>query len=276
MGQVKARKKDLHEKNIALAIQAFRKGNYPSIIATAQAFNLPKSPLAYQLNGERVSWQVAHIEQQLLTPVEEKAIVQWRKKLDDWGFPRRLDIVTPRGICTSCQVRGPLICFHFAYINTSFICKISCRSWQQDRGITSPAFTTSTGITSSTAGNEVAGMYCHVRVWYGSLITGIGLGGCDQILTDIVRLSSPNLGWKSFTLLGMLSQSRMHYIHLLLRQMLWICSLKPYSPRNNTTRRDSDSQRLLEVGILCYGCFYFTRKCLKKGKGKYGREKGHV
>jgi len=59
MGRVKARKEDILEKRIALAILAFRKGNYPSITATAQAFDLPKSTLAYRLSGERVSRQVA-------------------------------------------------------------------------------------------------------------------------------------------------------------------------------------------------------------------------
>jgi len=75
MGPLHARKMDLHQKNIALAIHAFRKGNYPSLISFTQAFDLPKSSLTYRLNGERVSRQVAHIEHQLVTPVEEKAIV---------------------------------------------------------------------------------------------------------------------------------------------------------------------------------------------------------
>lgn len=79
MGRVKARNEDLLEKRILLAIQAFRKGNYPSITATAQAFDLPKTTLTYRLNGKRVSRRAAHIEQQLLTPVEEKAIVRWIK-----------------------------------------------------------------------------------------------------------------------------------------------------------------------------------------------------
>ena len=93
MGRVKARNEELLEKRIVLAIQAFRKGNYPSITAIAQAFDLPKTTLSYRLNGKRVSRRAAHIEQQLLTPVEEKAIVRWIKKLDDWGFPPRLDMV---------------------------------------------------------------------------------------------------------------------------------------------------------------------------------------
>ncbi|RPA98449.1 hypothetical protein L873DRAFT_1808063 [Choiromyces venosus 120613-1] len=73
-----------HQPRIALAIQAFQKGNYPSITAKAQAFDLPKSTLTYQLNCER---------QQLLILGEEKAIVHWVKKLDDWGFPPWLNMV---------------------------------------------------------------------------------------------------------------------------------------------------------------------------------------
>jgi len=62
-------------------------------MATAQVFDQPKSTLAYRLGGERVSRQVAHVEQQLLTPVEGGVIVRWIKRLEDWGFLPRLDMV---------------------------------------------------------------------------------------------------------------------------------------------------------------------------------------
>ena len=93
MPQVKNRPQDLREKQITNAIRAFRNGNYPSISATAVAFDLPKSTLAYRMSGQRVSRQKAHVDQQLLTEAEERALVRWIKRLDDWGFPPRLDMV---------------------------------------------------------------------------------------------------------------------------------------------------------------------------------------
>ena len=93
MPRVKSHPQDLREKQINNAILAFRKGNYPSISATAVAFDLPKSTLAYRMSGQRVSRQKAHVDRQLLTEVEERALVRWIKRLDDWGFPPRLDMV---------------------------------------------------------------------------------------------------------------------------------------------------------------------------------------
>ena len=83
MPQVKRCPQDVREKQINNAIQAFHKGHYPSISATAVAFDLPKSPLAYQMNGQRVSRQKAHVDRELLTEDEERALVRWIKKLDD-------------------------------------------------------------------------------------------------------------------------------------------------------------------------------------------------
>jgi len=57
------------------------------------ASNLPKTTLAYRISGQRVSRQKAHVDQQLLIEVEERALVRWMKRLDDWGFPPWLDMV---------------------------------------------------------------------------------------------------------------------------------------------------------------------------------------
>ena len=45
-----------------------------------------------QLTGS-TSHQKASVEKMLLTPQEEKAIVRWIFKLDEWGFPPRLEHV---------------------------------------------------------------------------------------------------------------------------------------------------------------------------------------
>jgi len=77
--QVKNRPQDIREKKITNAVIAFRKGNYPSITATAIAFDIPKSTLAYRGSGQRVLRQKAHVDQQLLIEAVERAVVRWIK-----------------------------------------------------------------------------------------------------------------------------------------------------------------------------------------------------
>ena len=40
--------------------------------------------------------QVSH--RQKLTPVVEKALEEWCKQLDDWGFPPRVDLLYAMGL----------------------------------------------------------------------------------------------------------------------------------------------------------------------------------
>ena len=58
-----------------------------------EAFDIPKSTLYYRYTGERTSHQLAQVDNQLITMMEEKAIVAWCKEQDDRGFPPRLDMV---------------------------------------------------------------------------------------------------------------------------------------------------------------------------------------
>ena len=78
------------EARIEKAIKAYRDNKFTSIGEAAIAFDLPKSTLGHRLQG-RENRQKAHEDQQLFTPAAEKAIVQWILKLDDYGFPPRID-----------------------------------------------------------------------------------------------------------------------------------------------------------------------------------------
>jgi len=95
MGRLKQRKQITEAQRelcIRRAILAFQQGKYASIRKTAAAFGLPFTTLHRQLNGGE-SRVKAHIAQQLCTPAEEKAIVRWILKLEEWGFPPRISHV---------------------------------------------------------------------------------------------------------------------------------------------------------------------------------------
>jgi len=92
MGRLKQRKQKSEaqqELRIRRAILAFQQEKYPSIRKTAEAFGLAYSTLRRRLSGGE-SRVKAHVVQQLCTPAEEKAIVRWILKLEEWGFPPRI------------------------------------------------------------------------------------------------------------------------------------------------------------------------------------------
>ena len=85
-------KSDL-EKWYQLALKGLEDGTYDTPAKAAQAHGLRKSSLGHHRNG-RHSRQVAHHDQQIFTPMTEKAIVRWILKLDDYGMPARVDYLT--------------------------------------------------------------------------------------------------------------------------------------------------------------------------------------
>lgn len=95
MGVVKSRKSKAtgKESQLQKAIIAYQRQQYTSIRKCADAFGVPYSTLRDRLNGGRVSKMLAHAEQQLLLPQQERGIVNWIIKLDGKGFPPRVDMV---------------------------------------------------------------------------------------------------------------------------------------------------------------------------------------
>jgi len=92
MGRLKQRQRTTEtqrESTIRRAILAYDKGQYSSIRKTADAFGVGYTTLHRRLNGGQ-SRSKASISRQLCTPAEEKAIVRWIVKLEEWGFPPRI------------------------------------------------------------------------------------------------------------------------------------------------------------------------------------------
>ena len=79
-----------HEAHIQRALKALESGKYASLGEAAFVFNVPKSTLGHRRMGRQTRCK-AHKKEQLLSSAAEEAIVKWILKLDDWGFPPRLD-----------------------------------------------------------------------------------------------------------------------------------------------------------------------------------------
>ena len=82
------KQKEDKEARIKKAVQAVTAGDFPSLRRTAEAYNIPLTTLRRRLAGG-VSRALAHESQQLLTIAEEKAVVRWIYRLEEFGFPPR-------------------------------------------------------------------------------------------------------------------------------------------------------------------------------------------
>ena len=92
MPVIKPRKTNEAEEGIQKAIQHYRHSDEPSIRASGEKYGVAFSTLRGRLKGS-VSREVGHHKLQVLTEYEERSIVRWCERLDDWGHPARLDLV---------------------------------------------------------------------------------------------------------------------------------------------------------------------------------------
>ncbi|KAH0607923.1 uncharacterized protein H6S33_001975 [Morchella sextelata] len=92
MGRLKGRQKEEREEHIRLAIERYQTSKDPSIRECAETFNIPYSTLRDRLQGKS-SRRDSHRRQQLLSEHEEKSVVAWCIRMDDWGFPLKLSLV---------------------------------------------------------------------------------------------------------------------------------------------------------------------------------------
>jgi hypothetical protein len=92
MPAIKQRKKDQAEVRLQEAIRHYQHSNEPSMRSSAEKFGIAYSTLRGRLKG-RQSRVVGHHQRQVLTEFEEKSIVRWCERLDEWGHPPRLEVV---------------------------------------------------------------------------------------------------------------------------------------------------------------------------------------
>ena len=91
MGKLKPRNKKQNgdkEARIKKAIHAVKSRDFPSLRRTAEAYDIPLTTLRRRLAGG-ISCALAHESQQLLTVAEEKAVVRWIYRLEEFRLPPR-------------------------------------------------------------------------------------------------------------------------------------------------------------------------------------------
>jgi len=96
MGRVKfreyaAKARAKREDTIRKALDTIRAGTM-SLRDAETAFMIPYSTLRHRLKGGQLHF-LAHTEQQLLTPTDEKAVVRWITILENCGFPPHVEHV---------------------------------------------------------------------------------------------------------------------------------------------------------------------------------------
>src|SRR2546423_713231 len=80
------------EKRIQDALSALERQDYLTVAAAARAHEIPESTLRHRVAGRSGYMERPRkLSQQLLTPLEEEALVDWCKQLFKWGFPPRID-----------------------------------------------------------------------------------------------------------------------------------------------------------------------------------------
>ena len=93
MPRVKVRQEenDAAEENIRCTLEK-RGREGTSFQDLASEFGVPRSTLNDRARGG-ISHRKAHEEEQALSPAIEDALQKWAQKMDDHGFPPRLDIL---------------------------------------------------------------------------------------------------------------------------------------------------------------------------------------
>jgi len=80
------------EKAIKNACDGVQQGRFASIRKAAEAYGVHYSTVRRRLRGAKAR-KLAHVHQQLSTPAEERAIVRWIVRLEEFGFPPRVSHV---------------------------------------------------------------------------------------------------------------------------------------------------------------------------------------
>jgi len=92
MPRMKEGRKEEVERWIYQAIHHYQSGDKPSLRLSAEKFGIPYSTRRGRLKGRQESSK-GHQRRQVLLEYEEKSIVRWCERLDEWGHPARFAVV---------------------------------------------------------------------------------------------------------------------------------------------------------------------------------------
>jgi len=92
MPKIKEGSKEKVEARIQQAIKHYQKSDKPSLRLSAEKYGIAYSTLRGRLKG-RQARETGHQHRQVLSEYEERSVVRWCEKLDEWGHPARLAVV---------------------------------------------------------------------------------------------------------------------------------------------------------------------------------------
>ena len=105
MPRMKEGSKDEVEGRIQQVIRHYQTSDKPSLRLSAEKFGIAYSTLRGQLHGRQA--RATRLQrQQVLSEYEEKSIVCWCERLDEWGHPDHLSVVKRRAeAIVACRVK---------------------------------------------------------------------------------------------------------------------------------------------------------------------------
>jgi len=92
MPLIKQRNKNEGKLRLQEALKHYQHSEEPSLRASAEKYGVAYSTLYGRLKG-RQTWGAGHCKMQVLSDYEEKSVVRWCERLDEWGHPARLAVV---------------------------------------------------------------------------------------------------------------------------------------------------------------------------------------
>ena len=80
------------EGRMALAVQAFKRGQFSSLYAAAHTYDVPESTLRRRVKGTNARCDSIPVNRKLTT-TEESTLIEWILSMDQRGLPLRTDSV---------------------------------------------------------------------------------------------------------------------------------------------------------------------------------------
>lgn len=110
MGRIRKRVDKTKESLFTAALQDIETGKLKSIRAAAEHYGLKYETLRDRKRGSQMRSE-SHEDQMLLTIEEEKSIEEWIVKIDDYGWPPRLEYVREMalGFIRSHGIQKPIL-----------------------------------------------------------------------------------------------------------------------------------------------------------------------
>lgn len=96
------------EGRLELAIQAYKRGEFQSLRATAKAYDVPRATLQTRVAGVKPK-RGSIAKNRLLTPTEEEALINWVVSMDQRGMPPTAEAVRQKAGLLIAEHQQPVL-----------------------------------------------------------------------------------------------------------------------------------------------------------------------